>query len=225
MTTLILLIALMAVFCLTTMIGGVLFLIGLFKKKSALRRMGAILFVSSLCVLAGGFTYASVKVFHKLKSANAGQTWRAVVDAAFDDTAVPPSEPAKAKQILSGKLGDHAFLEGADVQGVWVDGAVLSYGYFVYVADENALLKAVASAPLDSTFQLNSDDACREVIWDECEKILMYEKGPQRNLPGWTPEAVVEKRCYSCLRCPWQHTILIDGKTGKVYHSISEIRE
>ena len=225
MTTVFLLIALITAFCLTTLVGGALFLVGLFKKKSALRRTGAILFVSSLCVLAGCFTYASAKVFNKLKSANPAQIWHAVVDVAFDDTAVRPSDPAKAKQILSGKLGNQAFLEKADVQGVWVDGAVLSYGYFIYVADEKELLRAVASAPLDSSFQLTSDNACREVAWDECKESLMYEKGPQRNLPDWAPEAVVEKRCYSCLRCPWQHTILIDGKTGKVYHSISEIRE
>ncbi|MBI3848728.1 MAG: hypothetical protein HY298_00345 [Verrucomicrobia bacterium] len=225
MTTALVLIALMAVVCLTTLIGGVLFLIGLFRKKRAFKRMGALLGVASIFVLAGCLIYASAKVFNKLKSTNPQKIWEATVNAAFDDTAIRPSDPAQAKQILSGKLGKTNFLERANVQGVWVDAAFLSYGYFLYVADEKELLSAVATAPVDPSFQLISDEICKEASWAECEDSLMYPKGPQRNLPGWTPEAVVEKRCYRCLRCPWSHTILIDGKTGQVYHSISEIRE
>jgi hypothetical protein len=225
MTTAFLLIALGVVICLTTLVGGALFFVGLVKKSRPVRRAGTILFVSSLFGLAGCFTYASVKVFQRLKSASPKQYWHAMVAAAFDDTAIRPLDPSKAKQILSAKLTNTSFLSGVDVQGVWVEGAVLSYGYFLYAADEKELLRAVATAPIDSSFHLTSDVACREVTWAECKDKLMYEKGPQRNLPGWAPESAAEKRCYSCLRCPWSHTILVDGKTGKVYHSISEIRE
>lgn len=220
-----LLIALSIVICLTTLAGGTLLFIGMLKKNRLFRRSGTILIVSSLIGLAAFCTFASVKVFHKLKSASPKEYWRAIVDAAFDDTAIRPLDPVKAKHILSGKVGSTAFLATNDVQGVWVEGVVLSYGYFLYVADEKEVLSAVASAPIDSSFQLTSDTACREITWDECKKMMLYEKGPQRNLSGWMPEDVAEKRCYSCLRCPWSHTILIDGKTGKLYHSISEIRE
>ena len=224
--TKLLLIAPALVICLITLLGGALiFVVGLVKRNRAVRRAGTVLFVSSVFGLTGCFTYAAVKVFYKLNGASPKQYWHAMVDAAFDDTAIRPLDPANAKQMLERKLGNSAFLNGVDVHGVWVEDAVLSYGCFLYVADENELLTVVAHAPLDSSFRLTSDNACREVTWDECRDVLMSEKGPQRNLPSWTPESVASKHCYRCLRSPWSHTILIDGKTGKVYHSICEIRE
>ena len=51
--------------------------------------------------------------------------------------------PAKAKNILSGKVANTAFLNGVDVQGVWVEGAALSYGYFLYAADEKEWAESV----------------------------------------------------------------------------------
>ena len=225
MTIVLILIFLALVLCLAGFVGGALLLVGFLSKRRRMRRAGTIVLVSSLLGLAGSFAYVSVKVLNKLKDASPKQYWRALVDAAFDDTGIRPLDPTKAKQMLSGNLTNTAFLSGVEVQGVWVQGAVLSYGYFLYSADERELLSAVASAPTNSSFELPSDTACREITWAECKEKLLYPKGPQRNLPGWAPEAVVEQRCYSCLRCPWLHTILIDGKTGKVYHSISEIRE
>jgi hypothetical protein len=220
-----LLIALVTVIGLTALAGGVLFLVGLLRKKRTLCRVGAIVLVLSLVGLAGCFTYVSVRVFNKLRSASPGQYWHALVDMAFNDTGIRPFDPAKAKQVLSGKVGNTTFLNGVDVQGVWAEGAVLSYGYFLYTADEKELLSAVACAPVDPSYRLTSDPACKQVTWAECKDDLLYKNGPQRNLPGWVPEGVAEKRCYQCTRCPWLHTILIDARTGKVYHSISEIRE
>jgi hypothetical protein len=225
MTTVIVLISVTIVLCLAGFVGGALLLVGFLTKRRRMSRAGTIVLVSTLLGLTGSFTYLSVRVFSKLKDASPKHYWQALVDAAFDDTAIRPLDPTKAKQVLSGSLTNTAFLSGVDVQGVWVQGAVLSYGYFLYSADEKDVLSAVASAPTNSSFQFPSDTACRGVTWAECKQKLLYPKGPQRNLPGWAPEAVVEKRCYSCLRCPWLHTILIDGKTGKVYHAISEIRE
>ena len=117
------------------------------------------------------------------------RAWQALVDAAFDDTAIRPLEPLKAKQVLSGIITNTAVLEGVEVQGTWVSGAFLSYGYFVYTADEKALLSAIANSPTNGTFQLTSDTACLQVSWDDCKARLLYPKGPQRNLPGWEPES------------------------------------
>jgi hypothetical protein len=218
-------IALIIAGCAGTFVGGALFLIGIFRKRRHSRRLGFILIAVSLFMVASCFIFGSAKLLNKMTKANGRQIWHSIVNAVFDDTNVRPRDPTEAKRILSGKLGNTTFLDGIDVQGVWVDGVFLSYGSFVYVTDEDELLSAIAKAPVDPSFHLASDDACREVTWDECKARLIYAKGPQGNLAGWNPEAVVEKRCYICFRCPWEHAILIDRTTGKVYHSISEIRE
>lgn len=225
MPTVFLLVALTLVTCLTALTGGALLLVGLLRKKPFQRRIGVRLFVGSLLALAGCFIWGSAKAIGKLQGTHPRQYWQALVAAAFDDTKIPPLDPATAKTILLGKLGPPAFLDGAEVQGLWVDGTFLSYGYFLYVADEKELLSVVASAPVDPSFLLTSDAACREASWDECRDELMSVKGPQRNIPGWAPETVTDKRCYRCLRCPWSHTIVIDGQTRQVYHVINEIRE
>ena len=205
--------------------GVVILAVGFLGRKQQARRAGAILLILSVLGLAACFAYGSAKLFNKVKGADPKRAWQALVDAAFDDTGVRPLEPVKARQVLSGLLTNTAFLDHVDVQGTWVSGAVLSYGYFVYTADEQALLSAVANSPTNATFQLASDTACQPVSWDDCKTQFLYPKGPQHNLPGWAPEAVEEKHCYRCFRAPWQHTILVDGKTGKIYHSISEVRE
>jgi hypothetical protein len=225
MTTVLVITLLAIALCLCGFAGVVILAVGYLGRKQRARRAGTILLISSVLGLAACFTYSSVKLFNKVKGANPKRAWQALVNAAFDDTAVRPLEPVKAKQVLSGLLTNTAFLDGVDVQGTWVPGAVLSYGYFIYTADEKALLSAVANSPTDITFQSASDTACLQISWEECKPELLYPKGPQRNLPGWAPEAVEEKRCYRCFRSPWRHTILVDGKTGKVYHSISEVRE
>ena len=224
MTSVLTIISLAAALCLCGIAALTLLAVGFLGKKQRARRLGAIMLVFSVLGLAACFAYSSVKVFNKVKRASPKRAWQALVDAAFDDSAVRPLDPAKAKQVLSGLLTNTAFLERVEVQGAWVPGAVLSYGCFVYTADENALLNAVASSPTNDT-QLASDTVCSQVSWDDCKTQLLYPRGPQRNLPGWAPEAAEEKRCYRCFRCPWLHTILVDGKTGKVYHSISEVRD
>jgi len=225
MSTLFVIVAIAAALCLCGVAGVVILAVGLLGRKQRARQAGSILLVSSVVGLVACFAYSSAKVFNKARLVKPKHAWQALVDAAFDDTSVRPLQPVRAKQVLSGMLTNTAFLDGVDVQGAWVPGAVLSYGYFVYTADEKALLSAVASSPTNATFQLPSDTACLLVSWDDCKTKLLYPKGPQRNLPGWAPEAVEEKRCYSCFRSPWQHTILVDGKTRKVYHSISEVRD
>jgi hypothetical protein len=211
--------------CLCALAAVVLIVVGFLGRKQRAKRVGTILLAFSVLGLAACFALSSVKIFNKVKGANPKRAWQALVNAAFDDTGIPPLEPLKAKPVLSGMLTNTAFLDRVEVQGVWVPGAVLSYGYFLYTADESALLNAVASSATNATFQLASDKACQEASWEDSKRQLLYPKGPQRNLPGWAPEAVSEKRCYSCFRSPWQHTILVDGKTGKIYHAISEVRE
>jgi hypothetical protein len=225
MTTALVIILLAVALCLCAFAGVILIAVGFLGRKQRPRRAGTILLVSSVFGLAACIAYSSAKVFTKVRGVSPKRAWQALVDAAFDDTGVRPLEPVKAKQALSGMLTNTAFLDGVQVQGVWVSGAVLSYGYFAYTADEKSLLNAVASSPTNTRFQLASDTACLGVNWDDCKAQLLYPKGPQRNLPGWAPEAVEEKRCYTCFRSPWQHTILVDGKTGKIYHSISEVRD
>ena len=225
MTTVLVIILLATALCVCGAAGIGLVAVGFLARKQRARRAGTILLISSVLGLAACFAYSSAKLFNKVKGANPKRAWQALVDAAFDDTTVRPLEPVKAKQVLSGLLTNTAFLDGVDVQGTWVPGAVLWYGYFVYTVDKKALLSAVANSPTNGTFQLASDTACLQVGWDDCKAQLLYPEGPQRNLPGWAPEAVEEKRCYRCFRSPWQHSILIDGKTGKVYHSMSEVRD
>jgi hypothetical protein len=214
-----------AAFCLCALAGVILIAVGFLGRKQWARRGGTILLVFSVLGLAACMAYSSAKAFNKVKGVSPKRAWQALVDAAFDDTGVPPLEPTKAKQLLGGMLTNTVLLDGVDVQGVWVPGAVLSYGYFVYTTDEKALLSAVANSPTNAAFQVASDTACLKASWDDCKAQLLYPKGPQRNLPGWAPEAVEEKRCYTCFRSPWRHNILVDGKTGKIYHSISEVRE
>ncbi len=205
--------------------GAVILAVGFLSRRQRARRAGAILLISSVLGLTACFAYSSAKLFNKVKGANCKLAWQALVNRAFDDTDVRLLEPVKAKELLSGLLANSAFLDGADVQGAWVPGTFLSYGYFVYTTDEKALLSAVANSPTNDTVHLASDTTCQRVSWDACKTQLLYPKGPQRNLPGWAPEAVEEKHCYRCFRCPWQHTMLVDGKTGKVYHAITEVRD
>ena len=234
MTTVFLLTALAMACCFTALVGGTLLLIGLLGKKRAPRRAGTALLVSSLLIFAGCFVSVSAKVAHKLKHvrpkeyvrATVQAAYESIVNAAFDDTDIQPLAPAEARKILIGKLAPGTFLNEAEVQGAWVEGAVLSCGYFLYTADEKELLQAIASAPVDPSFHVGSDTECRKVTWDELRGgLLTYQKGPQRNLPGWNLDAVEDKRCYRCLRSPWAHEFVIDGKTGKVFHAISEIRD
>ena len=131
----------------------------------------------------------------------------------------------KARQILARTLGNAAFANENSLHGVWVEGPPLPYGYFINDAGEKDVLDAISAASVDPSFRLKSDTACRTITWDQARKDLMYDKGPQRHLPGWCPETVADKRCYTCLRCPYNHTILVDAKAGKIYHAISEIRE
>ncbi len=103
---------------------------------------------------------------------------------------------------------------------------VLSYGYFVYRRDEERLLSSISACPLDSTFEIKSDIACKAVTWEELiGGMLTYELGSQHNLPSRNPAAVIEKHCYKCLRAPWIHELMIDAQSGTVYHSVSEIRK
>ena len=219
------LLALSALALMVALAGSVALLVGWFKKKRGMGVTGGVLVVSSMMVLGGCLLFGSAKVVHKLKNTDPKQIWHAVVNRAFDDTGVQPCAPATARQILSAKIGGTSFLRGTNIEGVWVAGVVLDYGYFLYIADEKELLRAVSAAPVDPSWKMASDDVCQEVTWAECKKDLLYEKGPEHNLPGWAPNAVAEKHCYRCFRAPWQHSILIDEKTGMVYHAINECRE
>jgi hypothetical protein len=225
MVTAALLLSLVLALCITALLGAGLFLVGVLQKRRKRRHVGLIITLSSFVLLAGCFIYTSVKITRKVWNAAPG-LWNCLVEEIADDSDVKPLEPAEARRILSGKLGNPTVLASGTVQGVWVECLPLSYGYFVYEADGQALLKAIAGGPVDASFQLTSDSVCREITWDECKKsMLMYPRGPQRNLSGWNPEGVAEKRCYRCMRRPWEHTIVIDARSGKVFHSVSEIRE
>jgi hypothetical protein len=205
--------------------GSGLILAGWLKKWRGLRRTSGILVLLSMMVLGGCLLFASARFLHKLENAGPKAVWQALVDWAFDDTGVRPCDSATARKILGVSIGATAFLHGTNIQGVWVEGSPLSYGYFLYDADEKELLRAVAAAPVDATWKMASDNVCEEVTWAECKEALLYVKGPEHNLRGWAPEAVAEKRCYRCFRAPWQHSIVIGEKTGTVYHAISECRE
>lgn len=225
MTKALLLAGVLAVAGVVALAGGVLFLVGLFRKQRGLASRSALAVLAAVVVIVGGGAYVSLKAIKKIGSADYLGMWRAVVDEAFDDTAVPPLPPAAAKKILGDLLGDTIVLQGVEVQGVFVEGVVLNYGYFMYTADTRDILRAVAAAPADSTWSISPDTACRAVAWAEAGGAMMYARGPQRNLPGWTPAAVTDKRCYTCFRSPWAHTLVIDGRTGIIYHAVSETRE
>jgi hypothetical protein len=211
---------------LAALAGSVVMLVGWIKKRRRLKLTGGILVALSMAVLGGCLLFASAKVVRKLKSTGPKEIWHAIVNRAFDDSGVRPCDAATARRILGANIGGVSFLHGTNIQGVWVEGIVLDYGYFLYVADEKELLRAVSTAPVDPAWnKFASDDVCQEVTWAECKEDLLYEKGPEHNLPGWTPEAVAEKRCYRCFRAPWQHSIVMDEKTGTVYHAIMECRE
>jgi hypothetical protein len=225
MAKLLMWLALSGLALLAALAGSVVLLVGWFKKKRGLKVTGGILVVLSMMVLAGCLLFGSAKVVHKLKNTGRKEIWHAIVDRAFDDTGVQACAPATAKQILGTNIGGTSFLRGTNIEGVWVAGVVLDYGYFLYIADEKELLRAVSAAPVDPSWKMASDDVCKEATWAECKELLMYEKGPEHNLPGWAPNAVAEKHCYRCFRAPWQHSILIDEKTRMVYHAISECRD
>lgn len=225
MTTVLLLAVVAAIAGIAASLGTVLFIIGLFKKKrSIIWKSAAIVLVAVLVIICCG-AYASFKVVRKIGNADYQGIWRSVVDAAFDDTAVPPDDPAKARQTLGVLLGDTAILQGTDVQGVGVPGVVLSYHYYRYTADEQRLLQVIAAAPADSTWEIASDTACAEITWEAASDDLLNARHPQRNLPDWTPETATDKHCYYCFRAPWQHVLMIDRATGTVYHYIGETRE
>jgi hypothetical protein len=211
--------------CLFALVGIVLFVVGLFKKNRPLKVAGLLASLVSILLLGSGLVYASVKIVHRVKSVDGASIWSAIVDVLADDSHWALCAPGEARRILSHNLGNPPFAGNLEVQGVWVDRFPLYYGCFLYQADTQEVLKAVAAAPLDPIFLMDSDTACLEATWEEIRDDLMYKYGPQRKIPGWNPEAVADRRCYRCLRCPWSHSILIDGKTGKIYHAIMEIRE
>lgn len=206
------------------LIGVVFCIVGLFRKKRRLIAAGVIVAVVSMSGLAWGIVQTSKKIYAKAQQAP-GQMWKSMEEAAQDDKGVQPMLPAAAKKDLSARLGNPAFLASSPVQGVWVPGVMLDYGYYLYKANAQDVLKSVASTPVMATSAIPSDASCKLTTWDQCKDRLMYPYGPQKNLAGWNPEGVAHKRCYICLRFPWEHVILIDDDTGMVYHSISEIRD
>ena len=184
MAKFLLLLALSALALLVALAGIVALLVGWFKNKRGLKVAGAILVVLSIMVLGGCLLFGSAKVVHKLKSPGPRQIWHLVVNRVFDDTAVQPCDPAAARQILSANIGGASVLRRPNIEGVWVSGVVLDYGYFLYVADQKELLRAVSSAPVDPSWKMASDDVYQEVTWAKCKEQLLYKQGPEHNLPG-----------------------------------------
>jgi len=201
-------------------------IIGLLKKKRELWRQGALIAAVAALIFAIGSAYGAWKTINKVRNADYRGMWVALIEEVRDDTAIPPDNPVTAKQTLGLLLGDTTVLQGTTVQGVSVGGVLLSYHYFTYrTTDEDKLLRVIAAAPADSTWSISSDTSCSEISWEAASEYLMDTYTPQRNLPGWSPETAADRRCYYCLRVPWQQVVMIDRATGTVYHYFGEIRE
>jgi hypothetical protein len=123
MTTALLLLALGVLGFLTLTTGGTLALLGQLRKRRKLRNVGVVLFLSSMVVLVSCFIWASVKVVRRVNGVHPKRylqtLWHGIVDAAFDDKAVRPTSPVRAKQMLSNVLGQTNVLQGVGVQGMW----------------------------------------------------------------------------------------------------------
>ena len=110
MTAAFLLLTIIVVLSIFVGIGGILFLIGLFKNNRKLRSTGLIVALPTLVILIGCILYGSAKLLDKAKRIDPKQTWRSFIEILADDTGIQPADPEQAKAILSNILGNPKFL-------------------------------------------------------------------------------------------------------------------
>ena len=230
MIKILLLLAALALAAVTVVAGVIVVIVGLFRKKRDLWRQGALIAVVAVLIFAIGSAYGAWKAVDKVWHADYRGMWRAVAGAVIeevrDESTLPPDDPVTAKQTLGLLLGDTTILQGVTVQGVEVPGILFNTHYYLYnTTDEQKLLRVIAAAPEDSTWEIPSDTACSEISWEAASENLMDTYNPQRNVPGWSPETAADKHCYYCFRAPWQQVVMIDRTTGTVYHYFGETRE
>lgn len=191
--------------------GGALALLlgGAICGNRACKRAGLLLLAPTLAAFCLCTATVAVKAYRRAADAlPAGKSYRLA--------------PEEATQALRNIIGNANFPKTAEIAGAWDNGIILSDGWFVYHAEPDATLAAVAGAPADPAYKLTPDAVCREAEWQTCRNERI-DAAPE--LPEWNPAGGANRRCFTCLRPPWSHVLIFDPQTGTIYHYVTEIRD
>jgi len=192
--------------------------VGLIWKRPLPRKMGLLGLAASILLLGTCFCYGLVKAYGRARSVDPMRLWAASVEVMKPSSGdYGAATVEEYEELLDRPVGQE--LEA--FEGVWLPGFLLTSGIFRYQADKDAVLDWVSSAPYEPC-SLRADSDCEAIPWSTALDKIDWLPPP---LLFEMPTTGEEKECYNCFRFPWDHTIIIDKKSGFTYHIVNECRE
>lgn len=155
-------------------------------------------------------------------------TWQGFVTGIFNFLMITEPVPITAKEYLTSmyRVPMSVPSELKDFQGVYTESPGFTNYYLRYSATKEFALNLIASMPYKKSDQVNSDDVCHLSSSYSSVKEKFFPKSDDLSkVDFWNPGQIKDGEYYTCVKFPWEHTVLFDKTSDIVYEVINEIGE
>lgn len=156
------------------------------------------------------------------------RSWESLIANVF--SVMNTTEPIGAEQLAQEMTGASALpVEIQNFQAARYDFPGFTNYYLRYEVDnKDWALAWVESLPTAPSAEIKPEQMLCETARENLVKedfFPMKQVADLSQVEFWHPEQVVDKEYYTCLRFPWNHSLLFDMASKTVYPVIQEIRD